>query len=95
MILAALRRAAEAHKRRPCVARGRARATPLLERLRLILSALDAAGQIEDMDQVTFVLHPLKGDLKGFWSVKVQGNWRVIFRFADGKATDIDLVDYH
>ena len=40
-------------------------------------------------------LHPLKGDLAGFWSVTVNGNWRVIFRFADGHATDVDLVDYH
>ncbi len=36
----------------------------------------------------------LKGDLKGFWSVKVTGNWRVIFRF-DGEPRDVDLVDYH
>ncbi len=40
-------------------------------------------------------LHPLKGDLAGFWSVTVSGNWRVIFRFADGHASDVDLVDYH
>ena len=39
-------------------------------------------------------LHPLKGDLKGFWSVKVTGNWRVIFRF-DEEPRDVDLVDYH
>ena len=40
-------------------------------------------------------LHPLKGDLKGFLSVTITGNWRVIFRFADGDAFDVDLVDYH
>ena len=40
-------------------------------------------------------LHPLKGGLKGFWSVTVAGNWRVIFRFEEGDASDIDLVDYH
>ena len=40
-------------------------------------------------------LHPLKGDLKGFWSVTVTGNWRVIFRFEKGDAFDVDLVDYH
>ena len=43
----------------------------------------------------TFRLHPLTGDLKGFWSITVRANRRVIFRFEDGKALDIDLVDYH
>lgn len=42
-----------------------------------------------------FGLRPLAGDLKGFWSVTVSRNWRVIFRFEDGDAVDIDLVDYH
>jgi toxin HigB-1 len=37
----------------------------------------------------------LKGDLKGFWAVTVRANWRVIFRFEDGNASNIDLVDYH
>ncbi len=63
--------------------------------LRLILSALDAAAMIEDMDQPAFRLHPLKGDLKGYWAVTVRANWRVVFRFADGQALDIDLTDYH
>jgi len=40
-------------------------------------------------------LHPLTGDLKGFWSVSVSGNWRPIFRFENGDARDLDLVDYH
>ena len=64
-------------------------------RLRLILAALEAAARIEDMDIHTFRLHPLKGELKGFWAVTVRANWRVIFRFSDGNAADIDLVDYH
>jgi toxin HigB-1 len=42
-----------------------------------------------------FRLHPLKGQMKGFWSVTVRANWRVIFRFAEGQAEDVDLVDYH
>ncbi|MGH8602978.1 MAG: type II toxin-antitoxin system RelE/ParE family toxin [Gammaproteobacteria bacterium] len=42
-----------------------------------------------------FRLHPLKGDLKGLWSVSVSGNWRIIFRFEEGHAYDVDLVDYH
>ena len=42
-----------------------------------------------------FKLHRLKGDLKGFWSVTVRANWRVIFRFEEGDAYDVDLIDYH
>ena len=42
-----------------------------------------------------FHLHPLKGDLKGYWAVTVRANWRVIFRFEGDKACDVDLVDYH
>jgi toxin HigB-1 len=64
-------------------------------RLRLILAALDAADKVEDMDIHTFRLHALKGDLKGYWSVTVRANWQFIFRFADGRARDVDLVDYH
>jgi len=40
-------------------------------------------------------LHPMKGDLQGFWSVKVSGNWRIIFRFEKGDAFDVDYADYH
>ena len=40
-------------------------------------------------------LHPLKGDRAGFWSVSVSGNWRIIFRFKNGTAYDVDLTDYH
>lgn len=38
---------------------------------------------------------PLKGALKEFWSILISGNWRVIFRFDDGDAYDVDLSDYH
>ena len=40
-------------------------------------------------------LHPLKGELAGFWSVWVSGNWRLIFRFEDGDAILVDYRDYH
>ena len=46
------------------------------------------------MDLPGFRLHPLKGASKGFWTVTVRANWRVIFRF-DGDAEDTDYVDYH
>ncbi len=66
-----------------------------VRRLRLILSALDAADKVRDLDQPTFRLHQLRGDLKGFWAVTVRANWRVVFRFAGSHASDVDLVDYH
>ena len=65
------------------------------EKLRDILVRLDAAGTAADMDLPGFRLHALKGEWKGFWAVTVRANWRVIFRFADGDALDVDYVDYH
>lgn len=38
-------------------------------------------------------IHPLKGELKGYCSVDVTGNWRIIFRFVNGNAEDINLID--
>jgi proteic killer suppression protein len=66
-----------------------------VEKLLDILARLDAAGIIADMDLPGFKLHPLKGDRKGFWAVTVRANWRVIFRFEDGEAKDLDYIDYH
>ncbi len=66
-----------------------------LVKLRDILVRLDAAGAVGDMDLPGFKLHPLKGELKGRWAVTVRANWRVIFRFADRDALDVDYVDYH
>jgi proteic killer suppression protein len=67
----------------------------LVERIDDILGLLDAAVEVEDMDVPTFRLHALVGDLKGFWSVVVRANWRIIFRFEAGDAFDVDLTDYH
>ncbi|MGZ8367990.1 MAG: type II toxin-antitoxin system RelE/ParE family toxin [Rhodoplanes sp.] len=66
-----------------------------VDKIETILGLLDVAQKIEDMNVHSFRLHPLTGDLKGFWSVTVRANWRIIFRFENGKATDVDLVDYH
>ena len=66
-----------------------------VEKLRRILARLHAARAVADMDLPGYRLHPLKGELKGFHAVTVQANWRVIFRFADGEAHDVDYVDYH
>ena len=60
-----------------------------------ILTRLDEATRISDMALPGFGLHPLKGRLKGLWAVRVSGNWRIVFRFQNGNAYDVDLVDYH
>jgi proteic killer suppression protein len=66
-----------------------------VSKLRNILARLDAARAAADMDLPGFRLHPLKGELKGFYAVTVRANWRVIFRFDEGGANDVDYVDYH
>ena len=67
----------------------------MLDKVRTILLQLDAARTIEDMRLTSFRLHALKGDMKGFWSVTVRANWRIIFRFENGDAGDVELIDYH
>ena len=67
----------------------------MLARIRLILSTLHASHNIEGMNVPTFRLHTLKGELRGYFSVTVRANWRIIFRFDDGEAFDVDFVDYH
>ncbi len=67
----------------------------MVEKIRLVLSALEEAGSIDDLNQPSFRLHPLKGDLKGHWAVTVRANWRIVFRFEGHKASNVDLVDYH
>ena len=47
------------------------------------------------MDLPGYRLHQLKGRMKGFWAVTVRANWRVIFRFAEGHAEDVDYLNYH
>ncbi len=67
----------------------------MADRVALALADLDDARKPSDLDLPGYRLHPLKGSLKGYWSITVSGNWRVIFRFEDGNAYDVDLVDYH
>ena len=74
---------------------GRKLPQDMLARIALILSTLQASQEIEGMDIPSFRLHPLKGELKGFYSVTVRANWRIVFRFEDGQAFDVDFVDYH
>jgi toxin HigB-1 len=65
------------------------------EKLKRILSRLQSARTLADMDLPGYRLHALKGDLKGFHAVTVQANWRIMFRFADGAAHDVEYLDYH
>jgi toxin HigB-1 len=67
----------------------------LVETVQRILTALDAAAEPYALNFPRYRLHPLKGDLKGFWSVTVRANWRIIFRFDGTDAFDVELIDYH
>ena len=60
-------------------------------KLRLQLTALDAATKPDDLAATGWRLHPLTRNFKGFFSITVNGNWRVIFRFVEH---DVELVDY-
>ena len=70
-------------------------APELVEKIENILARLEVAAAVDDMNLPGFRLHPLKGDLKGFWSVTVRANWRIVFRFENGTAFDVELTDYH
>lgn len=67
----------------------------LVERIREILSLLETAETVEQMNMPGYRFHKLSGDLKEFYSVKVNANYRIIFRFEDGNAYDVDFIDYH
>ncbi len=67
----------------------------LLKKIGLILDSLDSAVDLKDMNFPGSDFHPLKGDFKGFYSVHVNGNWTIIFRFGNSEVFDVDLIDYH
>jgi proteic killer suppression protein len=64
-------------------------------RLSIQLQTLDDAKLVSEMDVPGWHLHSLGQDLKGHWSVRVNANWRVTFRFEDGTAILVDYQDYH
>jgi proteic killer suppression protein len=66
-----------------------------VDKISRVLALLNRAARPQDMNLPGFRLHSLKGDRAGFWSVTIRANWRIIFRFEDGDATDVDLIDYH
>ena len=66
----------------------------LVKRITVILPALDVAQGPQDLTLLGLRMHPLKGNLRGYWSVSVSGNWRLVFRFDGQDVYDLDLVDY-
>jgi len=64
-------------------------------KLARILAAIDAAAGSDELNLPSFKLHPLKGALKGHWSIWVNGNWRVTFRFVGADVEMVDYLDYH
>lgn len=65
------------------------------KKLALQLGFLDAAESPANMRVEGWDLHPLKGDLHSHWSVKVNGNWRLTFKFSGSDAEVVDYQDYH
>jgi proteic killer suppression protein len=68
---------------------------PQVNKIKMILTLLDNATDVQDMNFPGSGLHALKGELAGFWSVKVNGNYRLIFRFEKENVFDVDYIDYH
>ena len=64
-------------------------------KLRILLTALDYAKKPEDMNAPGWRFHGLSGDLAGHYSVTVNANWRVVFRFDGTDAELVDYLDYH
>jgi toxin HigB-1 len=64
-------------------------------KLRILISALDAAAKPADMNAPGYGLHPLQGNLEGHWAVSVSGNWRLIFAFEGEDTVLVDYEDYH
>ena len=66
-----------------------------ISKIRLILTRLHAAKDIGDMNVPGYGLHQLSGELKSFWAVKVDKNYRIIFQFIAEDAHELDYLDYH
>ncbi len=72
--------------------------TSTVDKLRKLLFAMETAARLDDLAVFPgWRLHSLKGDLQGFWSLTVSGNWRMIFQYEESTntASILDLIDYH
>jgi toxin HigB-1 len=67
----------------------------VVEKTTRVLARLDVATRPEELKLPGFGLHRLEGELGGYWSIAVQGKWRMIFRFDAGDMIDVDLIEYH
>lgn len=65
------------------------------DRLQIILARLNAIKNISDINLPSFRLHKLKGDKNDLWSVTVQANWRITFKFENENVYIVDYLDYH
>lgn len=65
------------------------------DKLNIQLATLNTAKNARRMNVAGWDLHPLKGDLANHWSIKVNGNWRMTFRFEGENAILVDYRDYH
>jgi proteic killer suppression protein len=77
---------------------GRSRRLPpeIRTRAAMRLTQLDAATKLDDLRfPPSNRLEPLKGERKGQWSIRINDQWRICFRFAAGDAWDVEIVDYH
>ena len=64
-------------------------------KLQIQLTTLNEAQDVDQMNVPGWRLHPLKGSLEGHWSITVNANWRLTFRFENGNAYIVDYQDYH
>lgn len=64
-------------------------------KLQIQLTTLNEAQDVDQMNVPSWRLHPLKGSLEGHWSITVNANWRLTFRFENGNAYIVDYQDYH
>lgn len=66
-----------------------------VNKIRLILTRLDAAKTPEELNVPGYGLHQLKGNMEDFWSVKVDKNFRIVFKVENDNSQDVDYIDYH
>ena len=66
-----------------------------VDRIAMILDALDSATMPEDMDLPGLNFHALGGEMKERYAVTVRANWRITFTWEDGDAIAVDYEDHH